>query len=116
MREQPIPTALEEALAAGWMLWQLPAALDYSEWCEDLACPFVAVQPLAGRAELYVNTDGRARRPPFDAPLAEVRAALLGDAGRWADAEFLLFDLPELTEEAAMAHAAALGRAITEGE
>ena len=75
----------------------------------------MAVQPLAGRAELYVNTDGRTRRPPFDAALAEVRAALLGDAARWTAAEFLLFDMPELTEEAAMAHAAALGRAITEG-
>ena len=31
MKKSPIPTILEEAIAAGWMLWQLPAALAYSE-------------------------------------------------------------------------------------
>ena len=111
------PSSLSAAIAAGWIdatKAEMGADIDYSDWAAMHRRPFVMVQHLAGRSELYVNMEGRKRPPAFNEALANVRQALLGDARRWEDAEFLLFDMPDLTAEAVMTHAAALGRALTE--
>lgn len=112
------PASLAAAIATGWIDMAaagLSDVINYSEWAEVHARPFVMVQPLKDRAELYITLDGRKRTPIFDATLEAVCAELLGDAPRWEEAEALIFDHPTLTAEKAAQQAAALGRAILEG-